>query len=216
MDAMQDCQERIACRVKKAYNPSMPHKDPKAAKEYQAAYRAANREKARLRTAQWRKDNPEKAAKLSGKWEKENPEKAAEKRRAWREKNREKNQQTQREWRERVGYNQRRKERGDHVRQQLKTYGLTEQSFAELLNAQGGCCAICGQSEPGMKNSSRLYVDHCHETGLVRGLLCRACNTMLGNAKDMASVLRAGAEYLERAKDSRVVCAGERRLLEQS
>ena len=186
----------------------MPHKDPKAAKEYQAAYRAANREKARLRTAQWRKDNPEKAAELSGKWEKENPEKAAEKRRAWREKNRERHQQTQREWRERVGYNQRRKERGDHVRQQLKKYGLTEETFTELLNSQGGCCAICGQPDPRMKNSSRLYVDHCHETGLVRGLLCRACNTMLGSAKDMATVLRAGADYLEREKGGGLVCPG--------
>lgn len=192
----------------------MPHKDPKAAKEYQAAYRAANREKARLRTAQWRKDNPEKAAKLSGKWEKENPEKAAEKRRAWRKKNREKHQQTQREWRERVGYNQRRKERGDHVRQQLKKYGLTEEAFAELLNSQGGCCAICGQPDPGMKNSSRLYVDHCHETGVVRGLLCRACNTMLGSAKDMAAVLRSGADYIERTKNSGLVCAGKGGLLE--
>lgn len=45
---------------------------------------------------------------------------------------------------------------------------------------------------------SRLYVDHCHISNRVRGLLCRACNTMLGAARDRAETLRSGAAYLER------------------
>ena len=62
---------------------------------------------------------------------------------------------------------------------------------------QGASCAICKSTEPCMKNAGRLYVDHCHETGEVRGLLCFRCNTMLGNAGDSPEVLRLAAEYLE-------------------
>lgn len=192
----------------------MPHKDPEAAKAYQAAYRAKRREIAKARSAQWREENPGRNAENARRWRSKNPEKAAAKQRAWREANREKVRQKQREWRERTGYNQKRKERGENTKQQLRLYGLTVEDYEQLLRAQGGVCAICASPEPGMKNAARLYVDHCHNTSRVRGLLCRACNTMLGCVRDNPELLRAGASYLERADDSGALCGAGRGLLE--
>lgn len=65
--------------------------------------------------------------------------------------------------------------------------------------AQGNLCAICNspESTTGKLGKLRsLAVDHCHETGRVRGLLCMKCNMLLGAAKDDPEILRAAAEYL--------------------
>ena len=69
-------------------------------------------------------------------------------------------------------------------------YGLRPQQIDELLAVQGGVCAVC---EGPMR---RMCVDHCHETGIVRGLVCHQCNIRLGGWDD--PVWRAKAEkYLE-------------------
>lgn len=77
----------------------------------------------------------------------------------------------------------------------LKQYGLTLDEYQAMLAKQGGSCAICGD-EPS--EGKRLNVDHNHETGAVRDLLCRWCNYALGNAKDDPARLRAMADYLDR------------------
>jgi recombination endonuclease VII len=71
-----------------------------------------------------------------------------------------------------------------------------------LLNDQAGVCAICNKPEIKMQNGEiqKLSVDHEHETGVVRGLLCAACNYGLGYFKDNPDTLRKAAEYLERKK----------------
>lgn len=76
-----------------------------------------------------------------------------------------------------------------------KTYGLTAEQFEALQVAQGRKCAICGTDEPG-GNGDCFRVDHDHATGEVRGLLCHACNLMLGYAKDNVAVLAAAIRYL--------------------
>lgn len=77
-------------------------------------------------------------------------------------------------------------------------YGITADQFEALLADQGGVCAICGTSEwPGSYRCTP-HVDHSHETGEVRGLLCGDCNFGLGKFKDDPKLLRAAAEYLER------------------
>ena len=58
-----------------------------------------------------------------------------------------------------------------------------------MLVAQGGRCAACGTREPGTKKG--WHVDHCHETGAVRGILCHHCNVGIGKAKDNIETLRA-------------------------
>lgn len=54
-----------------------------------------------------------------------------------------------------------------------RTYGLTLKQYDKMIEDQGGVCAICGGIN---ENGHRLAVDHNHETGKVRGLLCRKCN----------------------------------------
>ena len=69
-------------------------------------------------------------------------------------------------------------------------YGLTGDSYRLLLSAQGGGCAIC------RRNEGKLTVDHCHDTGKVRGILCQRCNTGLGHFRDSPELLREACNYL--------------------
>lgn len=82
----------------------------------------------------------------------------------------------------------------------LKRYGLTPESYKDLLEKQGGCCAICGVDTPTVARATAKYfsVDHCHDTGRVRGLLCCTCNAGLGMLKDSRDMLRRALEYLDR------------------
>jgi hypothetical protein len=81
--------------------------------------------------------------------------------------------------------------------QRLRAFGIGLDEYKQMLDAQGGKCAICGFQERSDPNFFPV-VDHCHETGKVRGLLCANCNHILGKAKDNPDVLRAAAEYLEK------------------
>lgn len=74
----------------------------------------------------------------------------------------------------------------------MSQYGLTVEQFNTLREAQESKCAGCKVHIEG-KN---LHVDHCHETGIVRGLLCSNCNTGLGMFKDDPSLLMQMAQYL--------------------
>ena len=78
-------------------------------------------------------------------------------------------------------------------KKRLKQYNLTEKEYKDLSDKQNGCCAICGMKP---KDKICLYIDHDHETGVVRGLLCSHCNFMLGHAKDSIDILKSGIEYL--------------------
>ena len=69
-------------------------------------------------------------------------------------------------------------------------YGLTPSELEDLLAKAGGRCAICEREAP-------LVVDHCHETGRVRGMLCQRCNVALGWMEDDISRLKAAADYLQ-------------------
>ena len=77
-----------------------------------------------------------------------------------------------------------------------KSYGIGVKEYSAMLIAQSGRCKICG-SLPYEKN---LCVDHCHNTGRIRGLLCSKCNMVLGLVGDRASVLRSAVGYLETTK----------------
>lgn len=77
----------------------------------------------------------------------------------------------------------------------MRLYGLTVADYDDLVAAQDGRCRICG--EPPARG--RLVIDHDHETGRMRGLLCDECNTVLGLADDNPGRLRAAAEYVEAA-----------------
>ncbi len=74
-----------------------------------------------------------------------------------------------------------------------RRYGLTPEQHAAMAESQGDLCAIC-------KRRRTLVVDHCHETGVVRGLLCDNCNVGIGRLGDDPARLAAAAKYI---RDSR-------------
>lgn len=80
----------------------------------------------------------------------------------------------------------------------IRRYGLTIQEYQELLTTQDGRCAICRREWGRGWNGKGNHIDHCHETGRVRGLLCGECNTGIGRFGDDPALLRRAADYLER------------------
>lgn len=76
-------------------------------------------------------------------------------------------------------------------------YGLTEQDYLGMVEAQGDRCAICGRHSSELNGFAGVWhVDHCHSTGVVRGLLCPACNTSIGKLRDDVTVLQRAIDYL--------------------
>lgn len=72
-------------------------------------------------------------------------------------------------------------------------FGLSDAEYAAMLAEQGGVCAICGGE---CATGWRLAVDHCHQTGQIRGLLCGRCNRAIGQMEDDPELLGAAANYL--------------------
>jgi hypothetical protein len=72
--------------------------------------------------------------------------------------------------------------------------GFTRKDYEALREKQGGCCAICKRHESDM--GKRFDVDHCHDTGKIRGLLCASCNWGLGKFGDDEELLQAAINYL--------------------
>lgn len=81
----------------------------------------------------------------------------------------------------------------------LRRYGLSYRQYQDLLEKQGGACALCRGAWKGWATKEGPHVDHCHTTGRVRGLLCGDCNTAIGRFGDDPVLLRAAAAYLETA-----------------
>jgi hypothetical protein len=80
----------------------------------------------------------------------------------------------------------------------LQRYGLTPESYVALLQKQGCRCAICGADKPGNGVGDKNFdVDHCHETGKVRGLLCRKCNVTAGVLEKNRDRIALIEEYLK-------------------
>ena len=86
-------------------------------------------------------------------------------------------------------------------RRRLKKYDLEPRDFERMLNEQGGVCAVCQQVESVTQGGEvqSLSVDHDHETGRVRGLLCSRCNASLGLLREDPAVIMRLALYAARA-----------------
>jgi len=110
--------------------------------------------------------------------------KAKQQYKAWYEKNKELKQAYDNEW------------------QLMYRYGITRSDFTKMFLEQGGVCAICGQPETQIDKRSgeirNLAVDHCHSTGVVRGLLCTHCNHGLGKFQDDVMLSQKAIEYLSK------------------
>ncbi len=70
-------------------------------------------------------------------------------------------------------------------------YKLSICDYNDIYKSQKGCCKIC------FIKLDKLNIDHCHATGLVRGLLCHNCNLGLGNFKDSSRLLSIAIQYLK-------------------
>lgn len=78
-------------------------------------------------------------------------------------------------------------------------FGITQEQYDELFDKQNGCCAICERHRDQFKIN--FAVDHSHETGRIRGLLCYHCNhRLIGRHKD-GDLLRKMADYVEGGTD---------------
>lgn len=75
-----------------------------------------------------------------------------------------------------------------------KVYGISLEDYARMVDAQNHSCAICG------KVTEKLFVDHCHSSGVIRGLLCINCNTGLGHFKDDPKILKEAIKYIKDLK----------------
>ena len=70
--------------------------------------------------------------------------------------------------------------------------------YKQMIDDQKECCKICGKHQSQLKK--KLHVDHCHRTGVVRGLLCSPCNIGLGAFEDNVSSLEKAAKYIQESE----------------
>jgi len=77
-----------------------------------------------------------------------------------------------------------------------RKYGLSLEEYDAMRVRQSGCCAICD------RRTNALYIDHDHQTGDVRGLLCSNCNFAIGQLRDDPTRCQAAAEYLRGHQES--------------
>lgn len=142
-------------------------------KEYQKKYREEHKEEYLRYSSEYRKNNKDKYHALSKKWRETNHK----------------------------SIKVRLEDKDRHLQ---RTFGITIGEYKVLFDSQNGNCAICKNPESiidgrngGIRN---LAVDHNHETGKVRGLLCTKCNTTLGFAHDNATLLQEMVWYLYKHK----------------
>lgn len=83
-----------------------------------------------------------------------------------------------------------------------KRYGISKEKYEEMEKRQGGVCACCKQSPKDRGRNGSFVVDHCHTTGVVRGLLCAKCNAGIGFFDDDPELLVLASTYLKTYDDS--------------
>lgn len=83
-------------------------------------------------------------------------------------------------------------------KEKLKSrFKITVEEYDKLLKEQGNKCQICKTETTNNKRFKRLVIDHDHNTGFIRGLLCHTCNSGLGSFKDKPALLVTAVEYLK-------------------
>lgn len=162
-------------------------------RQYQRAYYEKNREellkKQRVRNKRHYAEKPELYRAKTKAWKEANPQRYRELSQAHRDANREQYRARSRDW-----YHSNKDRASAKGRKaKLARYGLTEEAYQAMLEQQDQSCAIC--REPNNLDR-RMYVDHCHATGKVRGLLCQKCNAAIGMLKDSPTLLQRAMDYL--------------------
>jgi hypothetical protein len=129
-------------------------------------------------------------------WQRSNPAKYSEKQKRWRAANKDRIRGYKtKPWSEYTPEQKARKAATSRVRHLQRKFGITLEQWQEMHDRQGGVCAIC--RIPGrVGRHGKLQVDHCHETGRIRGLLCGPCNVALGIFGDTADALARVLRYV--------------------
>lgn len=154
-------------------------------------YYAKNREKILEKSRLWHLKNKERKRFLSAKWYEENRERKKKYHQRWKKMN----PGLMRLYAKK-SYDKH-KERSAN-RSRLRSYGITAIQISALLKKQRGKCAIC------LSVFIREYcVDHCHKTGLIRGFLCRRCNSGIGFLNDDDALLARAIRYLRSARQAK-------------
>jgi hypothetical protein len=175
--------------------------------DYSHKYYSENKEHIKERTSKWSKNNSDKVRKAQRENYIKNREHIRKRKNDYRHKHREEINAKSREKysqktsnKQEYGREYRRKNREHRKDIALKySFGISLEEYNKIFDRQEGKCAICGI--PRNETNKDFAVDHNHETGEIRGLLCLYCNRMLGDAKDKVETLRKGIEYLEKLKD---------------
>lgn len=84
----------------------------------------------------------------------------------------------------------------------FRGYNLSKEEFTQMYLEQEGKCEICGKLEED--NNRALAIDHCHITGMVRGLLCGKCNTGIGMLNDNAELVKSALLYLRKTQPQKI------------
>lgn len=129
----------------------------------------------------------------SRKYQEENKEKLKEKTNIYRKLNKEKIAERQKE------IYQKNKDTSFKTYRLKSKYNLSIEDYNEMEKSQNFCCMICKKEKSLLKGG--LVVDHCHETGKVRSLLCWKCNVGIGSFFDNSTALKQAAEYIEFYKE---------------
>jgi len=121
-------------------------------------------------------------------WRAVNPEKRSEQKKRHYLKNKEKIDQRAKDW-----YNNNKDRSKENAIQ--RKYGITTEVLNQMRESQQYRCAICGTGEDSLKK--KLVIDHCHNTGKVRKLLCTNCNVAIGMFKENPRIMFLAMEYLK-------------------
>jgi hypothetical protein len=98
------------------------------------------------------------------------------------------------------------RQRAGHLK---RKYGITLEEYDTLLQHQGGGCAICRRKP---RPDASLHLDHDHQTGRMRGILCFRCNNGLGDFDDDASLLQQAVAYVVSYQAAGEIAAARRRV----
>jgi hypothetical protein len=142
-------------------------------RRYQNIYRTKNDEAVKKRKKVYYNRTAETRRAATREWGRKNPDRKREMGKKWRTANKERLR----------------------IQNACRHYKITPAQFKAIVKKQKGKCAICGAKSSGKRN---LHIDHCHATGIVRGLLCGKCNTAIGMVNENISLLRKAYRYLLR------------------
>jgi len=159
-------------------------------KAHNKAYYEANREKVleRMRSNY----DKERKAEIAKRHYEKHKDAILERNKKWREDNKEKLASIDKNWRS-LPVNILKTREG----RILKTYNISLEELSEMIDSQRGCCKICGKSLIDPDSNRNYDIDHNHETGKVRGLLCTKCNTALGLMFEDIKALEAMITYIK-------------------